>query len=118
DSLVRRLAVGRLELAHILRQARHALEPRVLPQEIGYRIRAHLLFGHEIKHDARIDLPAAGAHGEPVERGEPHCRGDRAPVMDRAHRSAIAEMGDDHVLSRDLWGYRAQLSGDELIREA
>src|ERR1700744_5910743 len=38
--------------------------------------------------------------------------------MDRAHRGAIAEMGDDHVLSRDLWRYRAQLSGDELVGEA
>src|SRR6202453_4044819 len=38
--------------------------------------------------------------------------------MDGAHRRAVAEMGDDHVLSRDLWRYRAQLSGDELVGKA
>src|SRR4029077_13168961 len=36
----------------------------------------------------------------------------------RAHRSAVAEMGDDHVLARDLRRYRAQLSGNELVGEA
>ena len=72
-------------------------------------VHAHLLFRHEIERDARVDLSAAGAHRKPVERGEPHGRGDCAPVMDGAHRGAVAEMGDDDGFARDLRRDRAQL---------
>src|SRR5690242_18673076 len=45
---------------------------------------------------------SARAHNQPVDRGEAHCRGDAAAVLDRAEASAIAEMRDYELAVRDL----------------
>src|SRR5271155_3652382 len=44
DRVPGRRAVGRLKFAHVLGNARHALEAGALPKKIGYFVRVHLLF--------------------------------------------------------------------------
>ena len=118
DRVARGGAVGGLELAHVLGDARHALEAGFLVEEVGDLLGAHLLLGHQIEQHARIELAAARAHRQAVERGEAHGRGDRAAVLDRAHRGAVAEMGDDHVLARDLGRDLLQRARDVFVGQA
>ena len=71
-------------------------------EEILHLRRRHPLFGDQIEHDAGIDLARSRSHREPVERSKAHGALDALAVLDRAHRGAAAEMGDDHASPGDL----------------
>ncbi len=94
------------------------LRPELLVEEVRDLLGGHLLVGHQIEQHARVELAAARAHRQAVERGEAHGRGHRSPVLDRAHRGAVAEMRDDHVLARDLRRHLLQRAHDVFVRKA
>ena len=58
-----------LELAHVIANARQALQAAVAIKEILDRGGAHALLGKHVENDAGIELPAAGAHGQAIESG-------------------------------------------------
>jgi len=68
------------EIAHIIADAGEALETAIAVQEFLNRFDRHLPLCQEIEQDTGIDLTAARAHGQPVERGEPHRAIHRAAV--------------------------------------
>ncbi len=94
--------IARLKLPHVVADARQTLEAAFAIEEILDVGRRHAFFGNQIEHDARIDLAGPRAHRQPVERGEPHGALDAAAAVERAHRGAAAEMGDDHPLRRNV----------------
>ena len=106
DEIVEResaLRIGaRLELAHVVADARKALEAAFAVEQILHRAGAHAFLVDQIEHDAGIDLARPRAHRQAVERGEAHRAFDAAAVRERAHRGAAAEMGDDDPAVRDL----------------
>ena len=71
-----------------------------------------------MQHHARIEVARAGAHHQPVERGEPHGRIDAAPVRHGAEAGAVAEMRGDHPPGGEPRRQDAQPPGDEFVREA
>jgi hypothetical protein len=51
----------------------------------------------QVRHDRRVDVAAAGAHDQALERGEPHRGVDAATTGDRGGARAVAEVQHDHV---------------------
>ena len=82
------------------------------------RVGVHAVRPDQMQHDARIEGAAAGAHGQPVERGEAHGAVHGAAVLDRAHAGAAAEMGDHHSAGSDLRRHLGQHARDVLIGQA
>src|SRR5712671_77536 len=79
DSKARSGALTGQELAEIGRNTRKAKHAGAAIQEVHQLFRRHPLLLNEVEHDAGIEFAAAGAHRQPVERGEPHRRCDRGP---------------------------------------
>ena len=106
DEIVEREArariCARLEFAHVVADAGQALQSALVIEQVLHLLGAHLLFPDQVEHHAGIDLAGPRAHRQPVERREAHRALDAAAVRKRAHRSAAAEMRDDHPAGRDL----------------
>jgi hypothetical protein len=68
------------------------MSPEFFHKSSGYRIDAHLLFGHEIKHDARIDLPQRVPMESTSGAVNPIVVATARPSW-TAHRGAIARDG-------------------------
>ena len=73
---------------------------------------------HEIKHDPGIELAAARAHRQPVERGKSHRRCDGFAIQQRAHGGAVAQMGDDDTAFREGGRDSAQTARDEFVGQS
>jgi hypothetical protein len=71
-----------------------------------------------MQHDAGIELAAACAHRQAVERGEPHRRCDRNPVPHCASRAAIAQMRHDNAAIGDFGRVLRQYRCDVFVRQA
>src|SRR6202000_327711 len=87
-------------------------------EEVLYVRGRHAFFGDQVEHDARVDLARPGSHRQPVERSKTHRTLDAAPLLERAHRSAAAEMGHDHTAAGELGCDLAQGLCDVLVRQA
>jgi len=67
----------------------------------------------------RIDVAAARAHDEALERGQAHRRVDRAATVDRAHARAVADVAaDDAQVARAAFERRGGSFHDVLVRHA
>ena len=76
---------------------------------------ADLLAGHRFEQeddDSRIQVAGARPHHESSGRGQAHRRVDGDAVLDRAHRSPVPQMRDDHSTRQ------AQLGRRPFVREA
>ena len=115
----RRTRVGAgFELAHVVADAGQALQAAVAVKEILHVRCRHALFRDEIEHDAGIELARPRSHRKPVERREAHRALDALSALDRAHRGAAAEMGDDHASARDVRRDLRQALGDIFVGQA
>ena len=94
------------------------LRPEPLVEQVGDLGCAHAPLLDQVQHDARVELARPRAHRQAVERGEAHRALDAAPLAQRAHRGAAAEMGDDHPAAGDVGRDRAQPLGDVFVGEA
>ena len=92
----------RLQRAHVRAQAGEALETRFLVQHRGDFLARHALLVHEVEHNGGVELAAARAHWQAVERRKAHGRSDAFSFADRAHGRAGAEMGDDNSPVSDV----------------
>ena len=93
--------VARQQVAHVVGDARQALEPGLAVEQVGDLVGAHAALLDQIEHDAGIELARPRAHRQAVERGEAHRALDAPPVAQRAHRGAAAEMRDDDPAAGD-----------------
>lgn len=73
---------------------------------ISFSTSVHALVLQQIENDAGVERTRPRSHHQSVHRAKSHRRGDAAPVLDRAHAGAIAEMGDDQpaagIIGHDL----------------
>ena len=108
------------EFPEIRRNTRKPQHAGASVEEVYQLVRRHPLLLKEIQHHARVQLAATGTHRQPVERGEPHCRGNRNPVPHCASRAAIAEMRhDDATLGnfrRPLGQYRRDVFVGQAVK--
>ena len=112
-----RLVAGQ-KLAEIRRNPGEPEHAGAAVEEVDQRVRRHPLLLDQVQHHTGIELAAAGAHRQPVERGEPHRRCDRDPASHRASRAAIAEMRYDHPAVGDLGRALRQHRGDVFVGKA
>src|SRR5215467_11045129 len=99
-----RLRVGtRFQLAHVVAEAREALQSALAIQQVLNLCGGHVLFLDEVKHDAGIDLARPCPHRQAVKRGKAHRALDAAAARKRAHRCTAAQMGNDHAPGCNLW---------------
>src|SRR5262245_66320336 len=68
-----------------------------------------------MQNDAGIELTAAGAHRQAVERREPHRCRDRNPVAHCAGRAAVAEMRHDYAAVGDFGSSLRQYRSDVFV---
>ena len=87
-------SVRGFELAHVAGHAGQALEAAAMVEQIREGGGVHATLGHEEQQHARIELPAARPHRQPVQGREAHGGGHRPAVPDRAHGGARAEVRD------------------------
>jgi hypothetical protein len=117
DGLGRGGLGGRFERAHVARHTRHAEQARFTEQQRLDLVGRHAARAHQVQHHGRIDVAAARAHGEAVERRKSHRGGHRAALRNAAHRGAVAQVRDDHAPLRQLGRRMRQLRHDGFVRK-
>ncbi|MPL97123.1 hypothetical protein SDC9_43311 [bioreactor metagenome] len=117
DRLLRVRIVRGLERAHVVRHPRQPLQPRLLVKQLRQPVAVEPVGVHQVQQNARVDLPGAGAHRQPVKRREPHRRVDRMAPLHPAHRGTRAQMRHHHpaLVQRGLGP--GQLAGDVVIAQ-
>ena len=93
------VAFGRagFDVADVIPHAREAREAGARVEHLVDLFDAHAVVAQEAEDDASVEVAAAArAHHEPFERREPHRGLDRAPVLHRADRRAVAQVAGDH----------------------
>ncbi len=75
--------------------ARESLETRAAIEQIVELVDLHSGLPVELEEHARVDVAAARAHDEAVERRHPHRRVLRSPTGDRGGRRTVAEVEHD-----------------------
>ena len=76
------------QFAHVVADPGDAEKSALVIEQLLDRIGVHAALAQEIKDHPRIERAAARAHGQPVERGEPHCGIDALPVAHCAQAGA------------------------------
>ncbi len=109
--------VGGQQVAHVVADARKALEAAFVVEEAFETGAIPALF-HEIKQHAGIELPRPRPHGETIERREGHGAVDAPARLQRTHRGAVAEMGHDHPACRQSGRDRCEGAGDIFVGDA
>ena len=107
----------REQVSHVVADAGQPLETAVVIEQMLDLVGAHALLGQEIEHDAGVELPWTRSHGQAVKCREAHGALDALAGMDRAHRGAATEMGDDHAALRNVRRQLRQLARDVFVRQ-
>src|SRR5262249_40184834 len=106
DKVFKRKASARIltciELTHIIADPGESFKPAFAIEHRLYLGSGHLFFFEEIENDTRIDLARPRAHWQTIERSEPHGALNAAPIEQSAHRTAAAEMRNNHPSARDV----------------
>src|SRR5436190_1490432 len=105
------------QIAHVVADTGQPAQPRALVEQLLDVLGAVALLRQEVQHHAGIELAAAGAHGQPVERGEAHGAVHAPAGLDRAHAGAAAKVANDHGAAGDVRGHRGEPPGDVFVRQ-
>ena len=76
------------------------------------------VWDEQIEHDAGVQLTAARAHRQSIQRGEAHRAVHAAPRGHRAHAGPAAEMRDDDPAERDVRRDLRQRARDVFIGQS
>ncbi len=97
DGQCRRGCLAGQQVAHVVADARQALEAAFVVEEALEPGGVPALGLHQIEQHAGVDLAGAGAHRQAVDGGEAHRAVDAAAGQQRAHAGAAAEMRHDRA---------------------
>ena len=116
--LRRRIVAGQ-QGPHVVADAGDTEQSGLVIEQIAHLGRGHPLLLHQVENDARIEIAAAAAHGQAIERRKAHGRRHALAPMDRTQAGAAAEMGHDNAA---IGGCRTkdvgQNAGDVFIGKA
>src|SRR5208337_2507172 len=110
--------LARQKLANVAAHARQTLQAALVIKELLNLLGRHVLVLEKIQNDARIQAPRPCPHGQAVEGGEPPACFDASAADERAHRAAVAEMGDDDPALGQCGVDFLQAPGNELVGDA
>jgi hypothetical protein len=107
--------IARKQRAHVVADARHALQPALLVQHALDRVGVYAIGADQMEYDARVERAAARAHGKAIEAGEAHGTVPATSVPNRAYDGAAA---DDHAALGNFRRDLRQHARDVLVGQA
>src|SRR3546814_3267847 len=85
----RRLRRPRQQVLHVAAEPGQAEQSGLLVEKALDVLDRHALLGEQVENDPRVEVAAAGTHGQAGQRGEAHRGLDAPPTLQRSHVGAI-----------------------------